>query len=410
MAAPRDLKKGKLELYLYIQQKKMENLKIKSFGPIDEADINFGDLTLLVGPQASGKSVFIQLLKLLVDKYHIRKTLQQYNYIWGKDTDKILDLYFGEGMAKIWKANTEIKFDGKVYSKNFLGPQRTGRIGGTTKDEETLFYIPAQRILSVSDGRPKPFMEFDTSAPYVLRQFSETLRQLLQNGMGKLESIFPISNRLKTPLRNSFNKSIFHNGKIIMDERTGQKKLRMEVDGMSVPFITWSAGQKEFMPLLLGFYWLCPPSRISRKDSLKYVVIEEPEMGLHPQAIKSVILQIIDLLSRDYKVIVSTHSPVLLEFAWAFNILKKSKVDDDALFELFEIPKTTPTKRLFKGIISKKEINTFYFDREREKVITKDISTLDAGSDDGAVSEWGGLSSFAGKATDIVSKYFIDEE
>jgi predicted ATPase len=387
----------------------MEHLKVKSFGPIEEADVHFGDLTLLVGPQASGKSIFIQLLKLLVDKYHIRKTLQQYNYIWGKDTAKILDLYFGEGMAKIWKENTSIQLDGKSFEKGFLLP-KAGRYEGTAKAEETLFYIPAQRILSVSDGRPKPFMEFDSSAPYVLRQFSETLRQLLQNGMGKAESIFPISKRLKEPLRKSFNDSIFHDGKVKMDERTGQKKLRMEVDGMSVPFITWSAGQKEFMPLLLGFYWLCPPSKVSRKDDFKVVVIEEPEMGLHPQAIKSVILQIIDLLSRDYKVIVSTHSPVLLEFAWVFNFLKKSKAPDEALFDLFDIAKTAGTRRLFEGIISKKKINTFYFDRLNEKVISKDISTLDAGSDDNAIAGWGGLSAFAGKATDVVSKYFVDEK
>jgi len=267
----------------------MEHLKVKSFGPIEEADIRFGDLTLLVGPQASGKSIFIQLLKLLIDKYHIRKTLQQYNYIWGKDSEKILDLYFGEGMSKIWKAQTNIQLDGVSFPKSFLLP-KAGRYEGTANAEETLFYIPAQRILSVSDGRPKPFMEFDSSAPYVLRQFSETLRLLIQNGMEKSDSIFPKSNRLKGSLRKSFNDSIFHNGKVVMDERTGQRKLRMEVDGMSVPFITWSAGQKEFMPLLLGFYWLCPPSKVSRKDDFKYVVIEEPEMGLHPQAIKSVIL------------------------------------------------------------------------------------------------------------------------
>lgn len=387
----------------------MEHLKIKSFGPIDEADINFGDLTLLVGPQASGKSIFIQLLKLLVDKYHIKKTLQQYNYIWGKDADKTLDLYFGEGMHKIWKANTEIQLDGKTYTKTFLLP-KSGRYEGTSNVEETLFYIPAQRILSVSDGRPKPFMEFDSSAPYVLRQFSETLRQLLQNNMGKSESIFPISNRLKEPLRQSFNNSIFHDGRVVMDDKTGQKKLRMEVDGMSVPFITWSAGQKEFMPLLMGFYWLCPPSKVSRKDEYKFVVIEEPEMGLHPQAIKSVILQVIDLLSRDYKVIISTHSPVLLEFAWAFNLLKKGKVSSDALYDLFDIKKTAPTKRLFENILSKKTINTFYFSREGNKVKSRDITTLDASSEDEAISDWGGLSQFSGKATDVVSKYFIDEK
>jgi predicted ATP-dependent endonuclease of OLD family len=40
----------------------MNQLEIKSFGPIEEANVQFGDLTLLVGAQASGKSIFLQLL------------------------------------------------------------------------------------------------------------------------------------------------------------------------------------------------------------------------------------------------------------------------------------------------------------------------------------------------------------
>jgi len=228
--------------------------------------------------------------------------------------------------------------------------------------------------------------------------------------MGKPEPIFPLGKRLKESLRKSFNESIFHDGRVVMDERTGQKKLRMVVEGMSVPFITWSAGQKEFLPLLLGFYWLCPPSKVTRKDDFTTVIIEEPEMGLHPQAIKSVILQIIDLLSRNYQVIVSTHSPILLEFAWAFRFLQQSKVNDDALFELFDLEKTTATKKLFSGILTQKQINTYFFDRTDEKVISKDISSLDAGSDDTAIAGWGGLSAFAGKAADVVSKYFANEE
>ena len=33
----------------------MESLIIKNFGPIEEVNVKFGDLTFLVGPQASGK-------------------------------------------------------------------------------------------------------------------------------------------------------------------------------------------------------------------------------------------------------------------------------------------------------------------------------------------------------------------
>jgi predicted ATPase len=174
--------------------------------------------------------------------------------------------------------------------------------------------------------------------------------------------------------------------------------------------MTWSAGQKEFMPLLLSFYWLSPSAKVSRKDEIKYVVIEEPEMGLHPQAIKSVLLQIIDLISRDYKVIVSTHSPVLLEFAWAFNSLKVNKASSDEFYDLFSLKKTTATIRLFEDLLEQKEVNTYYFDRQDHEVVVKDISSLDAGSTDTSISEWGGLSSFSAKAAEIIANSVAQNE
>ena len=42
-------------------------LQLKNVGQIHDADIEFSDLTVLVGPQATGKSIFLQFLRLLVD-------------------------------------------------------------------------------------------------------------------------------------------------------------------------------------------------------------------------------------------------------------------------------------------------------------------------------------------------------
>ena len=58
----------------------MEKLRVCSFGPIQEAEVEIGDLTILIGQQGSGKSLFLQLMKILIDKKHIRKNLEQYNY------------------------------------------------------------------------------------------------------------------------------------------------------------------------------------------------------------------------------------------------------------------------------------------------------------------------------------------
>ena len=45
----------------------MRQLKLQKIGPIKDADLEFGDLTVFVGPQASGKSIALQWLKLLED-------------------------------------------------------------------------------------------------------------------------------------------------------------------------------------------------------------------------------------------------------------------------------------------------------------------------------------------------------
>lgn len=380
----------------------MKNLYISNLGPIGQVSVDFGDLTFLVGPQASGKSLFLELLKYIVDKEYILSNLRKYNFIIDKkNPQKVLDVVFGDGLNKMFKPETEILFDNETISIDTLTKRNVPQ-------KESMFYIPAQRILSIADGRPKNFMEFDLSTPYVLRAFSETLRTYIQGFMGDPNTIFPISNRLKGVLKQSFNDNIFYGGKIVMEENAGQKKFQMKIDDMNLPFMTWSTGQKEFMPLLIAFYCLSGPSSpVFKKDNYQYVVIEEPEMGLHPQAIKAILLEVLELLHNGLKVIISTHSTALLDFAWAFNAIKNSSSDkkEDAMFKLFNIRKSQASRQLFDSLFDK-TLSTYYFSRAASgKVESTDISTLDAGSENDAVSGWGGLSKFSADAADIVYEY-----
>jgi len=43
------------------------HLRLRNFGPVKSGDIVFGALTIFVGPQATGKSLTLQLVKLLAD-------------------------------------------------------------------------------------------------------------------------------------------------------------------------------------------------------------------------------------------------------------------------------------------------------------------------------------------------------
>ena len=40
-------------------------------------------------------------------------------------------------------------------------------------------------------------------------------------------------------------------------------------------------------------------------------------MGLHPQGIATAMLLVLELLRRGYKVVLSTHSTVVLDMVWA---------------------------------------------------------------------------------------------
>lgn len=383
-------------------------LNVSEFGPIKNANIEFGDLTILIGPQASGKSLFLEMFKLVKDHDHIVSTLKKYNYVLGKSPSRSLaEYYFGEGLSSLIKESTHVFANEKdVTNKLTLtDTQNENAI------EESVFYVPAQRILSISDGRPKNFMEFDLSTPYPLRFFSETLRVFIQGGLGNPNVIFPMKKGLKNSVSESINSSIFHNGKVIIDQSGGQRKMKLSIDGVNLPFMTWSAGQKEFMPLLLAIYCLTQPSSsVVKRENYKWVIIEEPEMGLHPKAIESVIIEVIELMQHGFKVILSTHSPIFVDFAWTLQQL--SNLDDvafkKAMCRLFNLKCDPKGKSLFNDLQSK-EVKVYYFHAEDEEgVVSKDISSLDVMDSNQMVAEWGGLSSFASRASEIVSEYGQD--
>ena len=49
----------------------MKSLRLQNIGPITDADITFGDLTVFVGGQAMGKSIAIEMIKLIEDAGYI---------------------------------------------------------------------------------------------------------------------------------------------------------------------------------------------------------------------------------------------------------------------------------------------------------------------------------------------------
>ena len=378
----------------------VDRIRAKNIGPVREADIRFGDLTIFVGPQATGKSIFLQVLKLLVDKASIHETMRHFGMRQTVDASAFFDLYFGEGMASIWTQGESCLVLGRAKKQTDLTDYARAR-PGRREVPEKMFYIPAQRVMSLRDGMTNPFNVYRAGDPFVLRDFSDKLHWILQNEIGLAQDVFPRRGRLSAELRSPLEKHIFNGFALRTDTPAHQRRLVLKSSsGRPLPYLVWSAGQREFVPLLLGLYWLLPPSKISRRKRFNSVVIEEPEMGLHPNGISAVLNFIMELRLRGYRVCLSTHSPHVLDIVWALGFFQKNNGQQEDVLKLLDLSPTPKTRQIATAALESK-FRTYYFARDGK---VHDISPLDPGSETLAEGGWGGLTEFSGRVGDVVAE------
>ena len=198
-------------------------IQAAGIGPVARADIRFGDLTVFVGPQATGKGVFLQILKLLADKASIHAQMQKFGIAWD-DPGDFLDRYFGEGMSGLWRPDSSRLTDGsRPVDLAKMGRGRRPKDGA--HPSETLFFIPAQRVTSLRDGTTRPFTDYRANDPFVLREFSERLHWIVQNELGRDRRLFPQKNRLDEQLRRPLEEHVFGGYELRTDAAQFQRRI-----------------------------------------------------------------------------------------------------------------------------------------------------------------------------------------
>jgi hypothetical protein len=114
-----------------------------------------------------------------------------------------------------------------------------------------------------------------------------------------------------------------------------------------------------------------------------------------------VILLVLELVARGYRVCLSTHSPQVLDALWALKHLRKTHAQPKALLNIFEAPNTQSMRKLADSVM-KKSVKVYYFDRKDGT--TADISELDPSAAGQAEAGWGGLSDFSSRANEAVAR------
>lgn len=293
-----------------------ERLTVKNFGPIREADLDLRKVTVLIGEQASGKSVLAKLVAILSDitsntslavrlkSYEVESFLNENTWvdfvsdkysISIKDSSILtqkLDGLIQNTLIEIERLKQEMLHEENMFAAGQSDPywwelmNTDLGIKGRRLRELTLnaVYVPTERILlSTLSVSLFSLLKNDVALPSFLKNFGSEF-EFSRRHLKRLT--YPIFD-----LTYSFSDS---------------KDQILHPSGITLNLAESSSGIQSATPLILV---------VESKSNLNnhIFIIEEPELNLYPTTQKKLVEYLIEKCTQgDNRLIITTHSPYIL--------------------------------------------------------------------------------------------------
>ncbi|MDG9874990.1 ATP-binding protein [Pseudomonas juntendi] len=353
----------------------MFNLKVKDFSCIKTANLEISPLTLIIGPQASGKSVICKLIYFCnATSAEISRYLVELKYDFEALT-KFLSAQFCEWFpASAWgERRFNIEFITPLYSLKISRISTSDKIRVNFSEEYASFYrsqidilkkLPARKRGSTTADEEDDFFEleyrseqlvaehvtkwfgrhaifnqlfipagrsFFTSIGKALIAFEHSgiLEPLTLSFGRRFSSVREFYSRRSSAARNQIFINLFSDLLGGTPKNDGGKDYLQAKDGRLIPFAALSSGQQELIPLAMTLHTLFSVrsggtmNPFTQRITKRSVYIEEPEAHLFPKAQSDLVEILASLISkrRVRDLVITTHSPYVLS---KFNNLIKA--------------------------------------------------------------------------------------
>ncbi|MFO1328491.1 MAG: AAA family ATPase [Rubrivivax sp.] len=333
---------------------------LRNYKSIAACDVSLGPLTFLVGANGSGKSNFLDSLRFVADSLRTsldhalreRGTVKSVRRISGGHPNHFalrLDFALADGSAGHYSFRVGARPNGGYEVQNeecrVLPPTpgapeahysiRTGQAVATTEDKLPAV-LPDRLLLVAVSGLPAFRPVFDALSrievynlnPSVIGELQrpdpgDLLRRDGSNAASVLQNLSPdTAGRV-----NDYLSRLVPGVQAVEPKTLGHQEtleFRQVVAGQRHPWrflaTSMSDGTLRALGVLLAIHQRQTISEVSRPPSL--IGLEEPETALHPAA-AAVLLAALREASRTTQVVVTSHSPDLLD---------NPDIDADALF------------------------------------------------------------------------------
>lgn len=303
-------------------RRKIERLTIRGFKSIREmSNFPLGDVNIVVGANGAGKSNFVQMFCMVraMQKRYLQNFIAEHGGTAA---------FLHNGIKATKAIEAEFNFGKTVYGFK-LTPTADEAFAvtelkqGDTIDDAIAGWM-VYHFHDTSDSAPMRQSEIVEDCAYLREDAANIapfLKALREDGPEDVKSYREIVDavRLVMPFFEDFTLTPIKFG-------PAQKvKLTWKQKGTDYPFQPYhlSDGAIRFICLATALLQPKPPSTI---------IIDEPELGLHPQAI-AILADLIKAAASRTQVIVATQSPLLVDQFAAGDIIVAKRKDGATVFE-----------------------------------------------------------------------------
>lgn len=326
-----------------------ETLNVKNFGPIKDAAIDLRKVTVLIGEQASGKSVLAKLVAIFSDvtlrqilllqklkSFNIDSFLSENSTIKYENLD--YSMHYENENLNISINEPDLKNLVEEYNKlfnQFLTSKFPG-IGTIRKRNKTVGFRQNQYQLQVKLALLlNTIQDASNQAKYfpaertIISTLSKSLFQIIEHNVKMPGFLTEFASAFEVA-KNEFPHVDIPFLKIRYKFSDQADQVLLE-DGTTVELANSATGFQSTVPLILVIEYY------QEETQNNIFIIEEPELNLYPTTQKKLVEYLIEKCTKgDNRLIITTHSPYILtalnNCIEASNVLKanpeaKAKVD-----------------------------------------------------------------------------------
>jgi predicted ATPase len=287
-------------------------IELSNIGMIKEANVKLDGLTIIAGENDTGKSTVGKALFVMLASIHTGIKSEKEKGIAFFSADYIFKKVFNTTLVDSAYINLDSTF-GQFHFQKLDGFQSSGMNSFSYHDKIEVLFIETPLVWNFTDffrdiAQIESQMKIEIDYPYLMKDLNFKL--FIKNASNGID----IKDKVTSLMNGEFKKDDM--GRFFFDK-----------NGQKIELLNTATGIKYF-----GLFQVLSQNNYLNENTV--LILDEPEVHLHPKWQLEMAKLIVELVKNGVKVLVNSHSPYMIEALKRY--ADREKIEDKTNFYLAE--------------------------------------------------------------------------